>query len=129
MLLSQLLPAIQAAAFSWDCEQAISWVKTNHPAPGTYRQLALPGQFHRLSDTGVVDAVVLADGRIILFLKYAAGEREQRSGLIWSSAPLKASEIGPDTRGRDRIRIAGVQDHHITEKIDDRHYRVVLDPN
>ena len=56
-----------------DCEQAISSVKTSHPDPGVYRQLALPAQFHRLAARGTVDAVVLPDGRIVLLLKETTG--------------------------------------------------------
>jgi hypothetical protein len=122
-----LLPAIQAARFASDCEQAISWVRTSHPVPGVYPHIALPDQLHRLADRGTVDAVVLADGRIVLLLKETVGEHERRTGTVWSSAPLKPSEVGQSPYGRGQIQIKGIQNHHITEKIDDRHYRVVLD--
>ena len=127
MFLSQWTASWQAWSVSRDCEQAISWVKTSHPDPGVYRQLALPAQFHRLAARGTVDAVVLPDGRIVLLLKETTGEHERRTGMIWSNSPLKPSEIGSDSRGRDRIRIDGIQDHYIGEKIDDRHYRVIFD--
>jgi hypothetical protein len=129
VLIAQWLPSLQAWVFSRDCEQAISWVRTSYPAPGVYRQLALPPQLHRLSARGTVDAVVLPDGRIVLLLKETVDEHEWRRGIIWSSSPPKSSEIDRTPHGRDRIRINGLQDVYVTVKIDDRHYHVLLDPD
>jgi hypothetical protein len=129
MLSSQWLSAWQAALFARDCQRAISWVKTSHPTPGVHPKLALPDQFHRLQDRGEWDAVVLSDGRIALLLKETAGERDQRQGLILTSAPLKPAEIGRDSQGRQQIKIVGLPRHHIADKIDDRQYRVFLDPD
>jgi len=127
VLVAEWLPTLQAWMFNRDCEQAISWMRTNHPAPGVYHQLALPEQLSRLADCGTVDAVVLPDGRIVLLLDETVGEHEYRRGVIWSNSPLKPSEIAQGPYGRDRIRIKGLQDLYVTVKIDDRHYRVLLD--
>ncbi len=129
-----VLNALRERVLGRDCERVITWVRSSHSAPGTHSDLALPSQFQGFSADGKVDAVVLADGRVVLLLKTWVGWKDNWSGIIYSSSPLKPSEISKDYYGRPRIWISDtpqgpsiLEDHFIEAKVNDRLYFVAFD--
>ena len=140
VVLLMLLPASAVAlnalrewAIDRDCEQVIAWVRSSHPAPGSYPGLPMPAEFRWLSIHGAVDAVVLKDGRVVLLLKTLlfGHDNDSWKGIVYSSSPLKPGELYKDDRGVWILIRDTPQDNYpfgvIETKVNDRLYFVEFD--
>jgi hypothetical protein len=132
-----VLNAVREWVICRDCERVISWVRSNHPAPGRYPDLHLPEEFRWLSINGGVDAVVLKDGRVILLLKTSIGWKENWRGVIYTSSPFEPCEMQNGSYGgRSEIYISDtpqgnnlLESHFIETKMNDRLYFAAFDLN
>ena len=127
------LNALREWAIDRDCEQVIAWVRSSHPAPGSYPGLPMPAEFRWLSIHGAVDAVVLKDGRVVLLLKTLlfGHDNDSWKGIVYSSSPLKPGELYKDDRGVWILIRDTPQDNYpfgvIETKVNDRLYFVEFD--
>ena len=127
------LNALRERVIDRDCERAAAWVRSNHPAPGSYPSLPMPAEFRWLSIHGGVDATVLKDGTVVLLLKTLIGWKDNWEGIIYSSSPLKPSETAGQADGWIQIRDTP-EDSYLVEaiietKVNDRLYFVKFDLN
>jgi len=86
----------QSRKLNGDCAAVIAWVKSTHSAAGAYPQLSLPPPLAHLSTNGLVDAVVLKDGRVGLLFQAETPFLSYWRGFLYSSGPLTPSEVGLD---------------------------------
>jgi hypothetical protein len=113
--------------FDRKCETLAAWVRSAHPLPGAYTDLPLPNSLHALSDDGLVDAVVTPDNRVVLMLKTLLWFHHNWFGVIYSTGPITANEIGPDGWDRTRVSFPGLPYHFIAHQHDSRHFSVGSD--
>lgn len=118
---------IERSSLDCRCAMLAAWVKATYPGPGACPDVPLPPSFTPLAADGSVDAVVLADGRVVLVLKTAPGWHHNWSGFIFASGPIQPNEIGTDPYGRPEVTIPGLPMHFIERPLDDRHILIRSD--
>jgi hypothetical protein len=114
-------------AFERDCREVAAWAKTTHPKAGSYTALPLPNSQRLLSGNGKVDAVLLADGRVVLVFRMSVSDSDNGhwSEIIYASGPIASAEIGKDPSGRSHILIDGLSEHVIEKQVDAQHFNAL----
>lgn len=109
---------MQAARLERDCHAVVEWVKSEHAISGAYPKLALPLAMAHLAADGLVNGVVLPDGRVVLEFRTDIGWIGTWNGFVYCSGPMNANEVGLDRPdpwfvsnwGYPELRVAGLGD-------------------
>ena len=112
------------SAFDRLCQQSVVWVKANHPKPGIYNGQTFPAAQRMLSRSSRFGAVVVPDGRVLLWIPRTRDFRGPTAGVVYASAPIQAAEIGKDSKGYTRFHFKGMSMLCITRELDNQDFIV-----
>jgi hypothetical protein len=128
---------LQARRFERDCNAIIAWVRSGHSATGVYKGLKLPPNLSSLAWDGLADAKILGDGNVLVAFQTEMPWISARQGVLFSSAPLRPSEVGLDrpnpwfvsTWGYPELRIDGLWDDACIFKTVNAHEYIIGNSN